>query len=132
MQQPGVGSRESRPLSPHLTIYRPQITTVLSILHRITGFGLYVGLILAALWTMHLGFYGNGGFVGAFFTTRIGKLFLFFWTLALFYHLANGIRHLFWDAGKGYALPVATRSGYAVVVSAAVLTGVCWLIAFFQ
>lgn len=120
-----------RPLSPHLSIYKPQISSVLSILHRITGFGLYLGLLLAALWIISSGFtpHHEGGIVASFFSTFIGKLFLFLWTLALFYHACNGIRHLFWDIGKGYDLAVMTKSGYAVLGSAVILTLITWIIA---
>lgn len=121
----------ARPLSPHLHIYKPQISSITSALHRITGFGLYLGLILAALWVICSGFSpdGGGGIVGAFFSTVIGKLFLFLWTLAFYYHLCNGIRHMCWDAGKGYALPVMTKTGYAVFIAAGLLTVITWIAA---
>jgi len=128
MQPSGNDLRERRPLSPHLGIYKPQISTVLSILHRATGIANYVGLLLAALWVCSAGFVpeGNGGLVAAFFSTVIGKIFLFGWTFSVFYHLCNGIRHLFWDIGKGFALPVMCKSGLLAVIAAALLTALCW------
>ena len=89
-----------RPLSPHLQIYKPQITSVLSILHRGTGIVLSIGSIILVSWivTLTLGestylMYSN------IINNWFGKLIIFGFTLALFYHLSNGIRHLFWDAG---------------------------------
>lgn len=119
----------SRPLSPHLQVYRPQITTVLSILHRITGIGLGVGTLVLVYWLLAAAsgpeaFAGAQGLIGSWF----GLLCLFGWTLALFYHLCNGIRHLFWDAGYGFELETAARSGWAVVIAAAVLTVLAWAI----
>lgn len=120
-----------RPLSPHLQVYRPQLTSVLSILHRITGVALAVGTLLLVWWLAAAAsgaeaFGAAQGFIGSV----IGRLLLFGWTFALFYHLANGIRHLFWDAGYGYELTAAYRSGWLVVAAAAGLTVIVWLIAY--
>ena len=120
-----------RPLSPHLQIYRPQFTSVLSILHRFTGVALGLGTLLLVWWLSALAagpeaFAGAQDFIGSF----IGRLLLFGWTFALFYHLANGIRHLFWDAGRGYALPTAQASGWAVVIASGVLTVAAWVLGY--
>ena len=112
-----------RPLSPHLQVYRPQITSVLSILHRITGVALAAGGILLVYWLVAAAsgpdaFATAQAFIGSFF----GRLFLLGWTFALFYHFCNGIRHLTWDAGWGLELPMVYRTGWAVVGVSAVLT----------
>lgn len=117
----------SRPTSPHLTIYRPQISTVLSIAHRITGVGLYIGLILFAYW-LWTAAYNPTGYTSLHecLSSWIGRIFLFGWTFAFFYHFANGIRHLFWDIGKGFELPVMARTGWAAVFFAILMTGFVW------
>ncbi|MET0154527.1 MAG: succinate dehydrogenase, cytochrome b556 subunit [Rickettsiales bacterium] len=128
---PSLGNnvREKRPLSPHLSVYKPQISTVLSILHRMTGVANYIGLVLAALWICCAAFYpeGNGGWIAAFFSSAFGKILLFGWTFSLFYHLFNGIRHLCWDVGKGFSLPAMHKTGWAVVVASIVCTVGCWI-----
>lgn len=117
----------TRPLSPHLTIYKPQISSVLSILHRMTGVGLYAGLALITYWVWTAAY--NPSHYAALhecLSSWIGKLFLFGWTLAFFYHFGNGIRHLFWDIGKGFTLPVMAKSGWAVVLFTLLMTGFVW------
>ena len=117
-----------RPLSPHLQIYRWQLTSVLSILHRATGVALSAGTILLVWWLIAAAsgpeaYEGVQDFLGSW----IGLLLLFGWTLSLFYHLCNGIRHLFWDIGKGFELPAAYRSGYIVIIATIILTGITWI-----
>ena len=121
----------NRPLSPHLQIYRPQLTSVLSILHRITGVALAVGTILLVYWLIAAAsgpeaFAVANGIIGSW----IGLILLFGWTFALFFHLANGIRHLFWDAGLGFELKTVYASGWTVVVAAAVLTLLAFIAGF--
>lgn len=120
---------DNRPLSPHLQVYRWQITSVLSILHRITGVGLAVGAIVLAYWLNAAG-YGADAFARAqaVLGTWVGVVLLAGWTFALFYHLLNGIRHLFWDAGMGFELSQVRASGWTVVVGAAVLTAITWVV----
>lgn len=120
----------ARPLSPHLTWYKPQITSVLSILHRLTGIALTIGSVALAWWVVAVAV-GGATFANttAVYTSIIGQIFLFGWTVALSFHLANGIRHLFWDAGYGFEMTTVNRSGVAVLVMTAVLTIVVWLIA---
>lgn len=118
----------NRPLSPHLQVYRPQITSTLSILHRLTGIALAVGTLLLTYWLVAAAsgpeaFATAQGLIGSF----IGRLLLFGWSFALFYHLCNGIRHLFWDAGYGFEIETAQRSGLAAVAGAVVLTLICWV-----
>ena len=116
-----------RPLSPHLQIYRPQITSVLSISHRLTGLALAIGTLLLVWWLVALAsgpeaFATVQGFVGSW----LGRLLMLGWTFALFFHLANGIRHLFWDAGYGFDLKTTTASGWAAVAASVVLTLLAW------
>jgi succinate dehydrogenase / fumarate reductase, cytochrome b subunit len=107
------------------TWYRFQITSVLSILHRLTGIALAVGSILLAWWLVAA---AAGGEVfaatHAFIASPIGLLLLFGWSVAFFYHLCSGIRHLAWD---GFEIRDAYRSGYAVLAATVVLTVLAWL-----
>ena len=119
----------SRPLSPHLQVYRPQLTSVLSILHRATGIALSIGALYLAIWVM----YAAGGARGyeafqSFNSSILGRILLGGWLFSAFYHLCNGIRHLFWDAGYGFELKDAYRSGWIVVVVALIATVLSWIV----
>ena len=120
-----------RPLSPHLQVYRPQITSVLSILHRITGIVLGVGTLVLIYWLVAAA-QGPEAYAVAqdWIGSWIGRLALFGWTLAFFYHLANGIRHLAWDAGWGFELDSVQKSGIATVAAAGGLTVLAWILAY--
>jgi succinate dehydrogenase / fumarate reductase, cytochrome b subunit len=113
----------NRPLSPHLTIYRFAYTMALSIVHRITGIALSVGLMAVVLWlaalaggersyATYLGFAGSWPFT----------VLLVLWVVAFVYHFCNGVRHLFWDAGKGLERTQARRSARIVVAAVAVIS----------
>ncbi len=119
---------QNRPLSPHLQVYKPQLTSVLSILHRMTGVALAVGALFLVCWLFAAAsgpaqFAAVQDFNGSWF----GRLLLFGWTFALFFHLCNGIRHLGWDTGYGYELPQVYRSGWAVVAASVALTVIAWI-----
>ncbi|MBL4666585.1 MAG: succinate dehydrogenase, cytochrome b556 subunit [Sneathiella sp.] len=120
-----------RPLSPHLQIYKPQITMVTSITHRITGVALAGGTLLLAWWLIAAAA-GPESYetVTTFMSSWFGRLVLFGFTWALFFHLCNGIRHLFWDAGKGFELPTMQKTGMLAIVMSVVLTLVTWVIAY--
>ncbi len=118
---------DTRPLSPHITIYKPQISSILSISHRITGVVLFVGIILLSWW-IFANVYGCHC-INALIFSPIGKVILALWSYCLYYHLCNGIRHLFWDAGKGYSLKIFRITGYLVVISSLFLTVMTWLAA---
>ena len=121
----------SRPLSPHLQVYRLQWTMVLSITHRITGVGLAIGSILLVWWLIALAAGPDYfAFVQQIYGSWIGRLFLFGWTWAAFYHLCNGIRHMCWDAGWGLELDAARNSAVVVVVFSVLLTLVAWAVAY--
>lgn len=122
-------SAHKRPLSPHLQIYSKQITSVMSILHRITGVVLAVGS-LALLWVLVSLAAGEQAFAAArdWLVSPLGRLSLMAYSAALMYHLFNGLRHLAWDAGKGFDLPSVYRSGYAVIALTVLATaGIWWL-----
>lgn len=121
----------NRPLSPHLQVYRPQITSMLSILHRGTGVALAGGLILMLWWLVALASgpeYYN--YVMEIAGSIIGRLILLGFSWALFFHLCNGLRHLYWDAGWGFEVEAVTRSGYMVLIGATVLTVLAWIAAY--
>ena len=111
-----------RPLSPFL-IYKPQLTSVLSFSHRAAGVVLAVGTVFLVWWLVAAAT-GEHAFTTAqwFFGSWLGLLLLLGWTLAFFFHLLNGIRHLFWDAGMGFDLRATYASGWAVVAGSIVLT----------
>ena len=120
-----------RPLSPHLQIYRLQLTSVMSITHRLTGLCLGLGSIALVGWLMA----AAGG--GQYFKCAQlaagsipGRILLFVWTLCLVYHLMNGVRHLVWDTGRGLELKQVYRSGWFVVVATFVLTIAIWIVAY--
>ncbi len=121
-------SQAQRPLSPHLQIYRPQLTSVLSICHRGTGLALSVGTLFL-LWWLLAAASGPDDFALAqsFWYSWIGRLMLFGWTFSLFYHLCNGIRHLCWDAGWGFDLTTTYRSGWIMLSASVALTVIAWI-----
>jgi len=118
-----------RPLSPHLQIYRPQLTSMLSILHRATGIALAVGALYLAVWVMCAAASPRAYAVFQDFNTSIlGRFVLGGWLFSTFFHLCNGIRHLFWDAGYGFEIKDAYRSGWIVVAVALIATILSWIV----
>lgn len=120
-----------RPTSPHLQVYRPQLTSVLSILHRLTGIFLAVGVLALLYWLVAAAagteaFDQAQGLAGSI----VGRTLLFLWTGAFFYHLLNGVRHLAWDAGWGFELSTTYRSGWAVLVGATILSLAAWVLGY--
>jgi succinate dehydrogenase / fumarate reductase cytochrome b subunit len=112
-----------RPTSPHAWIYRWQIGMTISIVHRITGAALAIGLIALTYWFASLaGGADTYASASRLFASPLGLLFLCGWTFAFFFHLLNGIRHLFWDTGRGFERTQRHASGWLVVSGAAVLT----------
>ena len=116
-----------RPLSPHLQIYRPQLTSLLSIAHRGCGVVLALGtpLLVYWFWAVAAGT-AEFGAAQAFFGSLFGRTLLLGWSYALCYHLCNGLRHLFWDIGGGYELTTVYRTGYAVLIGSGLLTFFLW------
>ena len=120
----------SRPLSPHLQVYKPQITSVLSILHRMTGVFLVAGTLVLVYWLAAAAdgpaaYATDQGWIGSW----LGYLLMIGWSGAFFYHLCNGIRHLVWDVGCGLTIETATKTGWAVVFASAGLTVLAWVLA---
>jgi succinate dehydrogenase / fumarate reductase cytochrome b subunit len=122
-------SNTERPLSPHISIYRWPITMTLSILHRGTGLAMAVGFLVLAAWLLSAaaGAVEYADFM-ALLSTGFGKLLLIGWTFAFFYHLANGVRHLVWDAGRGFEKSQATGSAWIVLVAAILATVLYWVL----
>ena len=118
-----------RPRSPHWEVYRWQIGSTLSILHRITGVSLALGLVVLSYWLISLA--GGDATYGAARRVLLsppGWLFLLGWTFAFLYHMLNGVRHLIWDAGYGFAPTQRHASGWFAVLGALGLTVCVWLI----
>lgn len=123
-------NNNDRPLSPHLSIYRWPVTMVTSILHRATGVAMAVGFLVLVGWLFDAasGPEVYDKFLGVMSTT-IGCVLLVGWSFAFFYHLANGIRHLVWDTGRGLEKEQATASSWFVIAASIVLTAVFWWVA---
>jgi succinate dehydrogenase / fumarate reductase cytochrome b subunit len=121
-------NKAGRPLSPHLTIYRWPITMTLSILHRITGVALSIGLVIVTAWLVSL-WLGAAAYetVATLLASMIGRLLLAGFSFAFFFHFCNGIRHLFWDVGIGFEMRQVTASAWTVVVASLALTLWFWL-----
>jgi succinate dehydrogenase cytochrome b subunit len=123
--------KSQRPLSPHLQIYRPQLTSVLSITHRATGIALMAGTLVLVYWLLAAAS-GAEAYASAqvLLGSWLGRVALLGFSFALFYHLCNGIRHLFWDMGLGFELKTAYASGAAVVIVSIVMTVTAWGLAY--
>ena len=118
----------NRPLSPHLTIYKPQITSILSISHRIAGIFQSFGLLIIAalILIIYLGESAYGFFDDAL-NSIFGKSFFIVYTFSLLYHLCNGIRHLLWDLGFGFSLNSVAYSGYFIIFLAFFTNAILWI-----
>jgi succinate dehydrogenase / fumarate reductase cytochrome b subunit len=123
-------SRETRPLSPHLQVYRWQVSNALSILHRLTGVALSTGALVLVGWLFALAS-GQAAFaqLGWLLGSLPLQVCLIGWTFSFFFHLCNGVRHLAWDADYGFDKNVARRSGVGVLAAAVILTGAFWVVA---
>ena len=107
---------QKRPLSPHLMIYRPQLTSMMSITHRLSGVALASGSIFLVWWLVALAYGGDYyQMVQGIAEHVLGRLVLLGFYIAVSYHMANGIRHLFWDFGIGLSLDGVYRGGYIVI-----------------
>ncbi len=122
-------SSSNRPLSPHLQIYKPQLTSVLSILHRATGVVITMGAIAIAGWLWSIAS-GSDLYTcfSAILNSGIGKAGLVIWSMCTAYHLCNGIRHLAWDFGFGFDIEQAYLTGKLVLLGTVILTLTVWLI----
>ena len=123
-------NRGNRPLSPHLTIYRPQLTSVTSIFVRITGNAL-LGAVVLVVWWLMAAVTSDTAFalVNSVITSWFGTVVLTLSAWALWYHLLGGLRHLIWDTGRGLAVPTAEKMGIAMIIGSFVLTALTiWLV----
>jgi succinate dehydrogenase / fumarate reductase, cytochrome b subunit len=121
----------SRPLSPHLQIYKPMLTMMMSIMHRITGVVLYFGSILVVWWfasAAHSDSYFN--LVQSFFSHWFGRLLMFGFTWALLHHAIGGIRHFIWDLGRGFDLPKVENMARINLIGGFALTILLWVVAY--
>lgn len=124
------GGLVRRPLSPHLQIYRPQISWVPSIMFRFSGIALSVGALVLVWWLVAAATSADAfGQVQWFLGSVIGYIVLIGWTIALLYHLFNGIRHLAWDAGYGFEKPTFHTTGWLVVIATFAFTLLVWIVA---
>jgi len=120
-------SKNNKPLSPHLTIYKPQITSLMSISHRFSGtfqsLGNFIIFLYFCVILVGENYYN---YANLFFSSILGKVFLFLYIFSICYHLFNGIRHLIWDIGLGFEIKNVYYSGYITVISAIVLNFIIW------
>ena len=118
----------NRPLSPHLSIYKKVLPAVFSIFHRFTGIGMSIGALLLSIWIILIALGPNYFSIFQSISSYvIFKVFLFFWTMAIFYHLFNGIRYLIWSYGKMMELGVVYKSAYIVLALSILSTLFVWL-----
>ncbi len=124
-------SNSNRPLSPHLSIYKPIPTMVMSIAHRITGVALYFGTLIFAWWLIAAST-GESyfDFVQTFLGTWFGRLILFGFTWALVHHMLGGVRHLIWDTGRLFDKDTSTKLAYATLIGSIVLTLLIWVVGY--
>lgn len=120
-------ARNARPLSPHLQVYRLTMTMMMSILHRITGAGLYFGTILFVWWLFAAATSRGFEALNAFFSTWFGQLLLFGYSWALIHHMLGGIRHLIWDTGRGLGPTEREFFAWSTLVGSISLTVLVWL-----
>lgn len=124
-----MNKQKERPLSPHATIYKLGLPMILSFIHRLCGIALAVGIIPLIYWLYSIseGAESYSRFQ-SYSSHWLGQTILFCWTFALFYHLCNGIRHLFWDIGRGFEIKTLYTSGIVSVITAISLTLGTWVL----
>ncbi|MFN3889965.1 MAG: succinate dehydrogenase, cytochrome b556 subunit [Beijerinckiaceae bacterium] len=131
IDQSPIANERRRPLSPHLQVYRFALTMAMSIMHRITGAGLYLGTLLLAWWLIAAATSASAfADVNWFMGTIVGRLILLGFTWALFHHMLGGIRHFIWDAGYGMDHPEREYLAQATLVGGLVLTILVWIAAY--
>lgn len=121
----------ARPISPHISIYRPVLTMVMSIAHRITGAALYFGMLLLAWWLIAAASGPNAyAKVQWFMSTLVGQIILFGYTWALLHHMLGGLRHLIWDTGRGFGPHEREWLTLATLVGSVVFTLLLWVFGY--
>ncbi|MAE51979.1 MAG: succinate dehydrogenase, cytochrome b556 subunit [Micavibrio sp.] len=123
--------KSKRPLSPHLQIYKPQLTSGLSILHRATGVALAIGTLMV-VWLLVAAASGQGAYEQfmSFTASPLGMVMMLGWSFSLFYHMLNGMRHLVWDTGRLFNVDCAKKAGLMILLASILLTGATWYCAF--
>jgi succinate dehydrogenase / fumarate reductase cytochrome b subunit len=120
-----------RPLSPHLFIYKPMLTMTMSIVHRVTGTGLYFGTLLMAWWLIAAASGPNSyAGIGSFMSSFFGRIILFGYTWALIHHMLGGIRHLIWDTGRGFSPSEREWLSLATAVGSIGITVLLWVVSY--
>ena len=122
-------NKKSKPLSPHLTIYKPQITSIMSISHRLSGIFQSIGNVIIFIFFIFIlagEKYYNLSVI--FFNSYLGRAFIVLYIFSLCYHMCNGIRHLTWDLGYGFELHNVTYSGYATIAIAFIFSVLVWVL----
>ncbi len=124
-------AKSKRPLSPHLQVYKPQMTSVLSIFHRMAGVVLAIGTMMVVWWLVAAAISEEAYDAAMSFARHpLGLFMMFGWSVALFYHMSNGMRHLLWDMGYLFKIENAYKAGYLVLLSTAILTAGTWYCAY--
>jgi succinate dehydrogenase / fumarate reductase cytochrome b subunit len=128
---PDADLKSRRPLSPHLQIYRPMLTMMMSIVHRVTGAALYFGTVLLAWWLIAAAA-GPGPFdvVNGFMGSIIGRIILLGYTWALIHHMLGGLRYLVWDTGTGFGETTREKFAQLTLAGSIVLTLVVWIVGY--
>ena len=129
----GTVTVSKRPLSPHLQVYRLPLAGLISISHRLTGVALALGTLLFTFWLTAAAFAPDifklaQRLMGSWF----GYIILLGYTFAIFFHMGNGVRHLFWDVGMGYEISSVKRSGISVILFAVIMTSFTWLFIWYR
>ena len=120
-----------RPLSPHLFIYKPMLTMMMSIVHRMTGGALYFGTLLVAWWLIAAAQSPNAyAGIGSFMSSFFGRLILFGYTWALIHHMLGGIRHFIWDFGRGFGPQEREWLAHATLLGSSTLTVITWVVGY--
>jgi succinate dehydrogenase / fumarate reductase cytochrome b subunit len=131
MAEAKISRLKNRPLSPHLQIYKPLLTMMMSIVHRITGAALFFGMLLL-VWVLIAAAAGPNAYASVqwFMETLLGRLILFGYTWALIHHMLGGIRHLIWDTGRGFSVHEREWLSLATLVGSVVLTVLLWIVGY--
>jgi succinate dehydrogenase / fumarate reductase cytochrome b subunit len=127
MSQDKKNTKKSRPISPHLSIYKPQISSMLSIGHRLSGVGLFFALAAFCWWFTFFVFSKFAPCYLEIFDYSIVKAILVIASYGFFYHVSTGVRHLVWDTGRWFSIPAINASGWGAVIFSIILTAVFWL-----
>jgi succinate dehydrogenase cytochrome b subunit len=128
-----VDTKSHQPLSPHLQIYSPMLTMMLSIVHRLTGAALYFGTLLLAWWLIAAAVGPQYfAFVQDFMGSYLGRLILFGYTWALIHHMFGGLRHLIWDTGRGFELATAELMARLTIGGSVITTLVIWVLGYWM